>query len=66
LSESFATESRVSVDDDTLKMKFDVEPIKRFRSRTKGDFLNNKNAKSEAPRYFANRNKEHCFKLLVR
>jgi len=66
LSESFATESRVSVGDDTLKMKFDVEPIERFRSRTKGDFLNNKNAKSEAPRYFANKNNKPCFKLLVR
>ncbi len=54
------------------EMKFEVEPILRFRGRTSHDFkpLKERNRNGEPseirpPRYFADRNNHHYFKLLV-
>jgi hypothetical protein len=62
----------VSNQDQTIKMRFEIEPALKFRGRTKHEYKpkkplkrNRQPSKPYSPRYFADRNGKHVLTLLV-
>ncbi|UJR09685.1 hypothetical protein I4U23_013917 [Adineta vaga] len=66
-SESQSTDDAALTSDQTAKMKLQVEPPRKFRGRTKGDFTPSKSnpSKQKPPRCISDRNNNHFLNLLI-